>query len=54
MLVPVVEVDAKLTHQEVVEGMRALRNRAKPGDMTVKEMICEGRRDLAGLPSMPQ
>jgi prevent-host-death family protein len=44
LLVPVTEVVPKLTHQEVVEGMRALRKRVKPGRMSVREMVSEGRR----------
>jgi len=44
MLVPVEENGAKLTHQEVVEGMRALRKRIKPDSMSVREMVNEGRR----------
>ncbi len=44
MLVPVEEAKAKLTHKEIVEGMRKLRNRVKPGKMTVREMVEEGRR----------
>jgi len=44
MLVPVEEVKAKLTHQEIVEGMRKLRKRVKPGKLTVREMVEEGRR----------
>ena len=44
VLMPVVEVEAKLTHQEVVEGMRSLRKSVKPCQMSVKEMIEEGRR----------
>jgi prevent-host-death family protein len=44
LLVPVTETAPKLTHQEVVEGMRALRKRVKPGKMSVREMIAEGRR----------
>ena len=44
VLMPVVEVEAKLTHQEVVEGMRSLRKSVKPSQMSVKEMIEEGRR----------
>jgi hypothetical protein len=34
----------KLTHKEIVEGMRALRRRVKPGKMSVREMVAEGRR----------
>jgi prevent-host-death family protein len=44
LLVPVGEKEAKLTHREIVEGMRALRKRVKPGKMSVREMVKEGRR----------
>jgi len=44
MLVPVGESGRKLTHEEIVEGMRALRKRVKPDTMGVREMINEGRR----------
>lgn len=44
LLVPVAEIEAKLSHQEIVDGMRALRQRVKPGAMNVKEMVREGRR----------
>jgi prevent-host-death family protein len=44
MLVPVGEAGSKLTHEEIVEGMRALRKRVKPGTMSVREMVNEGRR----------
>jgi prevent-host-death family protein len=44
MLVPVEETGSMLTHQEVVEGMRALRKRIKPDSMSVREMVNEGRR----------
>jgi prevent-host-death family protein len=44
LLVPVAEVEAKLSHKEIVEGMRALRRRVKPGKMSVREMVDEGRR----------
>jgi prevent-host-death family protein len=44
LLVPVVEKEAKLTHQEIVAGMRALRQRVKPDEMRVKDMVGEGRR----------
>jgi len=44
LLVPVQEKEAKLTHREIVEGMRALRKRVKPGKMGVREMVKEGRR----------
>jgi prevent-host-death family protein len=44
LLVPITEMAPKLTHQEVVEGMRALRRRVKPDKMSVRDMINEGRR----------
>ena len=44
MLVPVEEAGPKLTHKEVVEGMRALRKRIKPDSISVRAMINEGRR----------
>lgn len=45
MLVPVGPTGKKkLTHREIVEGMRALRKRIKPDRMTVREMVEEGRR----------
>ena len=44
LLVPVGETAKKLTHQEIVEGMRALRKRIKPDRMSVREMVEEGRR----------
>jgi prevent-host-death family protein len=44
LLVPVTEAVPKLTHQEVVEGMRALRKRVKSGKMSVRDMVNEGRR----------
>jgi prevent-host-death family protein len=44
LLVPVAESGTKLSHKQIVEGLRALRKRVKPGDMSVKELINEGRR----------
>ncbi|HXP82082.1 MAG TPA: type II toxin-antitoxin system prevent-host-death family antitoxin [Verrucomicrobiae bacterium] len=44
LLIPVEEEEAKLTHGEIVEGMRALRKRVKPGKMSVRDMVKEGRR----------
>jgi prevent-host-death family protein len=44
LLVPVTETAIKLTHQEIIEGMRALRKRVKPGKMSVRDMVREGRR----------
>jgi prevent-host-death family protein len=44
LLTPVARKGSKLTHREIVEGMRALRKRVKPGKMSVREMVAEGRR----------
>ena len=44
LLVPVTETAPKLTHQEIVEGMRALRKRVKAAKMRLREMVNEGRR----------
>ena len=44
LLIPVTESAPKLAHQEIVEGMRALRKRVKPGKMSVRDMVKEGRR----------
>jgi prevent-host-death family protein len=44
LLVPVTEAAPKMTHKEIVEGMRALRKRVKPGKLSVREMVNEGRR----------
>ncbi len=44
VLVPVAEAERRLSHKEIVEGMRDLRKRLKPGDMSVSQMVKEGRR----------
>jgi prevent-host-death family protein len=44
VLVPVEESGSRLTHREVVEGMRALRKRMKRDSMNVREMVNAGRR----------
>ena len=44
MLVPVGESGPKLTHEQIVEGMRALRKRVKSDTMSVREMVQQGRR----------
>ena len=44
MLVPIGGSAEKLTHKEIVESMRALRLRVKPGELSVREMIGEDRR----------
>jgi prevent-host-death family protein len=46
-LVPAGETTKKLTHREVTEGMRALRQRIRPGRMTVREMV--GQALLTGI-----
>jgi hypothetical protein len=38
------ETSKQLSHKEIVEGMRALRKRVKPGKMSVREMVNDGRR----------
>ena len=44
MLVPVEGTRARMTHQEIVEGMRKLRQRIKSGKLSVRQMVEEGRR----------
>ena len=44
VLIPVGEAASKLSHKEIVEGMRTLRKQVKPGKMSVREMVNEGRR----------
>jgi prevent-host-death family protein len=44
VLAPVAETEARLSHQEIVQGMRSLRQRVKPGNMSVRQMVHEGRR----------
>ncbi len=44
VLTPVPASEAKLPHKDIIQGMRALRKRVKPGRMTVREMVNEGRR----------
>jgi prevent-host-death family protein len=44
VLVPVEEHEAKLTHREIVEGMRALRKKVKRSKITVRQMVAEGRK----------
>ena len=45
LLSPVRPVTGKLPNGEIVAGMRKLRRRVKPGKMTVRQMVEEGRRD---------
>ena len=44
MLVPVGQAAARPSHAEIVDAMRALRKRVKPGKMSVRDMAAEGRR----------
>jgi prevent-host-death family protein len=44
MLVPVGDTGGKLTHEEIIQGMRALRARVKPDVMSVRDMVNQGRR----------
>ena len=44
LLVPVDVKKSKFRHMEIVKGMRALRRRVKPGKVSVREMVAEGRR----------
>ena len=44
MLIPVGDAERKLTHMEIVGGLRALRKRVKPGKMSVRELVNQGRR----------
>lgn len=43
LLVPVHPTAGKLSHAEIVAGMRELRRRVKPGKMTVRQMVAKGR-----------
>jgi len=44
MLVPVEKTRARMTHQEIVEGMRKLRKRIKPRKISVRQIVEAGRR----------
>jgi prevent-host-death family protein len=44
LLVPIQERESRVTHREIVEEMRALRKRVKPGNVSIREMVAEGRR----------
>ncbi len=44
VLVPIAETAAKLSQKEIVEGMRTLRKRVKPGRMSVRDIVNAGRR----------
>ena len=44
ILAPIGPGPQKLSHQDIVEGMRTLRKRVKAGKMNVRDMVNEGRR----------
>jgi antitoxin (DNA-binding transcriptional repressor) of toxin-antitoxin stability system len=44
ILIPPGDAQPKISHAEVVEGMRALRRRVKTGKPGIREMIQTGRR----------
>jgi prevent-host-death family protein len=44
MLIPIEGNQEKVTHREIVEGMRALRKKVKRSKMTVRDLVEEGRR----------
>jgi prevent-host-death family protein len=44
LLVPARQMFNRPTHQEVVEGMRALRKRVRRSDMSIREMVAVGRK----------
>lgn len=44
MLVPVERANPRISHEKIVEGMRALRQRVKKGKQSVRELVNEGRR----------
>jgi len=44
MLVPVEKPRARMTHKEIVEGMRKLRKRIKPRKISVRQIVEAGRR----------
>jgi len=43
-LLPISERAGQPSHQEITQGMRSLRKRVKPGKMSTREMVNEGRR----------
>lgn len=44
ILIPPGDARPKLSHAEIVEGMRVLRQRVKGGKPSIRELIQEGRR----------
>jgi prevent-host-death family protein len=43
-LAPIGSPEDRISHQQIVDGMRALRKRVKPGNKSVREMVEQGRR----------
>jgi prevent-host-death family protein len=43
-LAPIGSPEEPLSHQQIVNEMRALRKRVKPGNMSVRKMVEQGRR----------
>jgi prevent-host-death family protein len=43
-LTPIAESEQRINHRQLLDEMRALRKRVKPGKMSVREMIEQGRR----------
>jgi prevent-host-death family protein len=44
LLLPLQREPNKLSHQEVVEGMKDLRERVKQSNLSVGQMVSEGRK----------
>jgi len=44
MLIPIGHAAPRPSHADIVDATRALRKRVKPGKMSVREMVAEGRR----------
>jgi prevent-host-death family protein len=44
VLMPVDVQRSGYSHKEIVERLRALRKRVRPGKVSVREMVTEGRR----------
>ena len=44
VLMPVAKAEAKLSSEEIVEGMRILRKRVKPGRANLEKMVDQVRR----------
>lgn len=44
LLVPIAPPTAPQDYQEIIRGLRELRQQIRPGEMSLREMIEEGRR----------